>query len=263
MREWFFLAYVFEKESGLKLRVPEQTDVEIENCACTVSVENLTSHQLCRTPVCVKPNNIMITKQHRCQDCNCCCCDCENCERFRAFFGIRTALINMRKVSDWDTSEARMIKEMQLEEEKQEYSNTVRQTMEMLYHRFKLDHPQLPMYLTQMNAQEPLYRKLRILAVKVMEGDVEPESLGSTYKVLKECRKIHDAALRTYNVQQLRMPKKFDDEDEIKNWLRGDNYEKGVKFATEGGSDVVVSDDHNMEDVHNDEITNSDKTIEP
>ena len=126
-------------------------------------------NQLCTTPVCIKPDLNYEGKASKCHYCNNICCNCENCKKFRAFFQIRTALINTGKVNHWDYLDARMERQVHLTSKMVQTDRQMRKIMETLYERAKIDNPQLPTSMDQLKGQA-LRSKLRKIAVRMMEG---------------------------------------------------------------------------------------------
>ena len=165
--EWDRLVRKFYEESGVTLeRMDEYAD---DGYAEILDVNNIGKDQLCITPVCIKPDLKYEGKETKCHYCNGICCNCENCKKYRAFFQIRTALINTGKVNHWDYLDARLQRQIQVTAKLVQNDNQVRRIMMKLYEKAKIDNPELPASMDHLKGQE-LRSKLRKIAVRMMEG---------------------------------------------------------------------------------------------
>jgi len=168
--EWNRLGRKFYEESGMTLEL--MSDYNDDGYAETLNVNNLGKDQLCSTPVCIKPDFKHEGKETKCHYCNGICCNCLNCMKYRAFFKIRTALINTGKINHWDYLNATMEKQVKSTGELIKYDKQITRIMKTLYEKAKLDNPELPSSMDKLPAsQGQLLRcKLQKIAARMMEG---------------------------------------------------------------------------------------------
>jgi len=251
-REWQKFAHVFEMESGTKIVIPDHDFQNVfDDCACTVGEGHLMINQMCVTPICVTPHTILKEKQYRCNYCNGICCDCFNCGQFRAFFGVRTALLNTGKVKNWDQIDVEILKKIHQRKRDASYNRTIEKTMETLYARFRIDHPQLPEHLSQVELTDTLYQKLHQLAIRILGGPIN-QHLCLTRQAQMECDQIHEEAIMMYNEATQRNLTNLGHEEHINEWLK--QIEKKCSIEEEqskGGSDVMATSSHNMNESEN------------
>ena len=168
--EWNKVTRKFYEESGMMLEMPLENDNnEYDEI---LDINNITKDQLCNTPVCIKPNLSCKGKEAKCHYCNGICCNCNNCIKFRAFFQIRTALINTGKIDKWDYFNIKIEKQVQVTGKMIDHDKQVKKIMKTLYEKAKIDDPTLPMSMDQLSdsSEMALRRKLRHIAVRMMEG---------------------------------------------------------------------------------------------
>ena len=168
--EWNRLVRKFYEESGVTLKkMDEYAD---DGYAEILDVNNIGKDQMCTTPVCIKPDLKYEGKETKCHYCNGICCNCENCKKFRAFFQIRTALINTGKVNHWDYLDDRLQRQIQGTAKLVTNDNQLRRIMKKLYEKAKIDNPELPSSMDHLSSSQghELRAKLRKIAVRMMEG---------------------------------------------------------------------------------------------
>jgi len=168
--EWNRIGRKFYEESGMTLEtMSEHND---DGYAEILDVNNLGKDQLCTTPVCIKPDLKHEGKETKCHYCNGICCNCMNCRKYRAFFQIRTALINTGKINRWDYLNAKMEKQVQATGKLVMYDNQMRRIMKTLYEKAKIDNPELPPSMDQLPASQGqlLRSKLQNIAARMLEG---------------------------------------------------------------------------------------------
>jgi len=119
--EWTKISRIFTRESGMPIVTPQ--DIEHTKSAYEISLnlDNLQKEQLCQTPICVIPNYEWDGKDCKCHYCGRVCCNCENCCSYRAFFKIRTALINSAKVNMWDQNTLKIMREIRRHEDQNDH----------------------------------------------------------------------------------------------------------------------------------------------
>jgi len=169
-QEWEKLVRKFYDESGMTLEKPNEYDQE--NYDEVLDMERLSKEQLCRTPVCVTPDLCPKGKETRCQYCNGLCCNCENCTKFRAFFQIRTALINTGKINKWDYMDFKMMKQIQTTGVLIDHNKQIERIMKKLYEKARIDQPELPTSIEQLPYEHghKLRTKLKKVAIRMVEG---------------------------------------------------------------------------------------------
>ena len=168
--EWNRIGRKFYEESGMTLEMmSEHND---DGYAEILDVNNLGKDQLCTTPVCIKPDLKQEGKETKCHYCNGICCNCLNCQKYRAFFQIRTALINTGKIDRWDYLNMKMEKQVQATGELVTYDNQMRRIVKTLYAKAKLDNSELPASMEQLPALQGrlLRSKLHKIAARMLEG---------------------------------------------------------------------------------------------
>ena len=242
--EWDRLVRKFYEESGLTLeKMDEYSDDEY---AEILDVTHLSKNQLCATPVCIKPDLKYEGKETKCHYCNNICCNCENCKKFRAFFRIRTALINTGKVNHWDYLDERLQRQIQVTSKLVQNDSQMRRIMKTLYEKAKIDNPQLPTSMDQLKGQE-LRSKLRKIAVRMMEGPMT--------KLITSDERLNEMADELTNqvVEHFLQQHGIIDQrtTELMKWVTR-NYHKQEKQEeeqekTEGGSGVTVRFDCNTD----------------
>jgi len=258
--EWDRLIRKFYEESGLTLEKPSEDD---DGYAEILDVTHLTKKQLCATPVCIKPDLNYEGKESKCHYCNNICCNCENCKKFRAFFQIRTALINTGKVNHWDYLDARMERQVHLTSKLVQNDRQMRKIMETLYERARIDNPQLPTSMDQLKGQE-LRSKLRKIAVRMMEGPMI-KLITSDEKLNEMADELTNEVVEHFLKQQgIVKPRTT----ELMRWVTR-NYHKTREEEqkdTEGGSGVTVRFDCNTnpeeQELKQDVLTNSESSEE-
>ena len=95
-----------------------------------------------------------------------------NCQKYRAFFQIRTALINTGKVDRWDYINMKMEKQVLATNELVSYDKRMKKIMDKLYEKAKIDNPELPRSMNQLSRGQGkvIRRKLKKIAIRMMEG---------------------------------------------------------------------------------------------
>ena len=168
--EWNKHIRKFYEESGMTLEKEDES--ENEGYAELLDINSLSKEQLCTTPVCVKPDVKQEGKEHKCHYCNGICCNCMNCQKYRAFFQIRTALINTGKVDRWDYINMKMEKQVVATNELVSYDKRMKKIMDKLYEKAKVDNPELPSSMNQLTEVKGLEirKKLKKIAARMMEG---------------------------------------------------------------------------------------------
>ena len=168
--EWGKHVRKFYEESGMTLEVANE-DIDVSH-AEILDVDNLGKEQMCTTPVCIKPDLKYEGKKNKCHYCNGICCNCMNCQKYRAFFQIRTALINTGKIDRWDYLNMKMEKQVLATNELVSYDQRIKKIVKKLYEKAKLDDPELPMSMDQLPLVQgsTLRRKLKKIAARMMEG---------------------------------------------------------------------------------------------
>ena len=168
--EWSKHVRKFYEESGMTLEAPSD-DAGVSPTEI-LDVNNLEKEQMCTTPVCIKPDLRYEGKETKCHYCNGTCCNCLNCQRYRAFFQIRTALINTGKIDRWDYINMKMEKQVLATNELVSYDKRMKKIMKKLYEKAKLDKPELPTTMSQLPPAQgsELRKKLKKIAARMMEG---------------------------------------------------------------------------------------------
>jgi len=168
--EWNRIGRKFYEESGMTLEL--LSDYNDDGYAEILDVNNLGKDQLCTTPVCIKPDLKHEGKETKCHCCNGICCNCLNCMKYRAFFKIRTALINTGKTNHWDYLNAKMEKQVQSTGELIKYDKQMTKIMKTLYEKAKIDNPELPSSMDKLPASQGqlLRSKLQKIAARMLEG---------------------------------------------------------------------------------------------
>ena len=239
--EWDRLVRKFYEESGLTLEKPAEEDDD--GYAEILDITHLSRNQICTTPVCIKPDLKYEGKDSKCHYCNNICCNCENCKKFRAFFRIRTALINTGKVNHWDYLDERMERQIQVTSKMVQNDSQMRKIMETLYERAKIDNPQLPMSMDQLKGQA-LRSKLRKIAVRMMEGPMI-KLITSDEKLNEMADELTNEVVEHFLKQQGIIKQRT---TELMRWVTR-NYHKQKQEEeqekTEGGSGVTVRFDCN------------------
>ena len=95
-----------------------------------------------------------------------------NCQKYRAFFQIRTALINTGKIDRWDYINMKMEKQVLATNELISYDQRMKKIMDKLYEKAKMDNPELPHSMNQLSMGQGslIRRKLKKIAARMMEG---------------------------------------------------------------------------------------------
>jgi len=259
--EWDRLVRKFYEESGVTLeKMDEHAD---DGYAEILDVNNIGKDQLCTTPVCIKPDLKYEGKETKCHYCNGICCNCENCKKFRAFFQIRTALINTGKVNHWDYLDARMLRQIQVTAGLVKNDHQIRRIMTKLYEKAKIDNPELPSSMDHLRGGHQLRGKLRQIAVRMMEGPMmklitSDERLNEmtdelTNEVLEHFLEQH-GIIDTRTTELMKWV--------TKNYHKQEGKEEEEQGKTKGGSGVTVRFDCNTtsveQDTKKDTGTNSD-----
>ena len=237
--EWDRMIRKFYEESGMTLEKPSEED---DGYAEILDITHLNKNQLCTTPACIKPDLHYEGKTSKCHYCNNICCNCENCKKFRAFFQIRTALINTGKVKNWDYLDAKMERQVFLTSKMIQSNTQMRKIMETLYERAKIDNPQLPKSMDQLKGQE-LRSKLRKIAVRMMEGPMI-KLVTSDEKLNEMADELTNEVVEHFLKQQgVIKPKTI----ELMRWVTRNYHKKRgeEEQKTEGGSGVTVKFDCN------------------
>jgi len=168
--EWNKHVRKFYEESGMTLEKEEEN--EDESPEEILDIDSLSKDQICTTPVCIKPDLKPEGKESKCQYCNGLCCNCMNCQKYRAFFQIRTALINTGKIDRWDYINMKMEKQVLATNELVSYDKRMKKIMDKLYEKAKIDNPELPRSMNQLSRGQGkiIRRKLKRIAIRMMEG---------------------------------------------------------------------------------------------
>ena len=241
-KEWQRLARLFYEESGMNLFIPDYAGEGVmENPTYPVlDVDQLDEQQLCCTPVCFNPDLKYEGKESKCQYCMQVCCNCVNCNRYRAFFKIRTTLINTGKIDSWDYYNQQLLKSINLHNKQRKEKKTLENIMKVLYQQARERKPMLPTRLIYVDDDDPLKEKLRNVALRIMNSPVDKiitadERMNRIADNLSE--EIVQHFLETKELQRTRT-------QDILKWLLEQYHEE--EELTKGGSDVVVKFDHNM-----------------
>ena len=267
--EWNKHVRKFYEESGMTLEKEDEN--EEERHEEVLDINHLSKEQLCTTPVCVKPDLKQEGKESKCQYCNGICCNCMNCQKYRAFFQIRTALINTGKVDRWDYINMKMEKQVLATNELVSYDQRMKKIINKLYEKAKIDNPELPCSMNQLSIVQgaPIRRKLKKIAARMMEGpmiklitgderlnEMTDELTNLVVEQFLEQNGIIDHATRDlmrWVSKNYHHPKKTEESKEQK---------KEDEEKTKGGSGVTVRFDCNTGPTSQEEESSSSETEE-
>lgn len=252
LREWQRLARIFYEESGTCILVPHISELEENSYAPTIDISHLAVDQLCRTPVCIRPDVEYEGKEAKCQYCTRVCCNCMNCNRFRGFFKIRTALINTEKVDCWDHYNEELIKSVNQPATQRKDKKTLMEVMKALFQQAKSKQPNLPPSINHLEDDDPLKEKLRNIGLRMLDGPVM-KIITADERINRLADDLNNAVLQHF-LEDKKM--RNDKTEAVIHWLL-EEYHQEEEF-TKGGSDVTVNFDCNM----NEPTTSEEATVD-
>jgi len=217
--EWIRLTELFDREAGILIDKPEGNAVtELVDYINDADLKTMSLDQLCRTPICVKPDATYEHKQQKCQYCNHICCDCYNCTKYRGVFGIRTSLIRTGKVADWHNINLRVERSIGNSQREAETNDQIYRLMEIIHKKLTLDDERLPKKLSLLNPSGKTYKKVRKMVSYIQYGNLQKQKHGDSL-LRRECERIHKMARR----KLLDDPQAFTIRKDIRKELIGDD----------------------------------------
>jgi len=240
-------------ELGIFIDRPESHAVtELVDYINDADLKKMSVDQLCRTPICIKPDTTYDYKQQKCQYCNHICCDCYNCTKYRGTFGIRTSLIRTGKVADWDKINLRVEKSVASCQRESENDEQRYRLMEVIYKKLTLDDSKLPSKLSLLNPSGSTYQKVRRMATHIQYGNLQRKITVEDCDIRKEGERIHKMVVKKI----LNDPHIFNVTTKVKKKLLENFEQDEAEHSSEGGSDVVDQNQHNISQ-HADDIMSS------
>ena len=257
--EWMRLGELFDREAGILIDMPERNAVtELVDYINDADLKTMSVDQLCRTPICIKPDTTYDYKQQKCQYCNHICCDCYNCTKYRGIFGIRTSLIRTGKVADWDKINLRVEKSIGSSQKEVENDEQRYRLMEVIYKKLILDNEKLPRKLSLLNSAGNTYKKIRKMATHIQHGNLQRKMTTEDCEIRRESERIYKLVLN----KLLNDPQAFSIKERVKKKLVDHQDEfVDMKCSSGEGSDVVAQNDHNIDQNESINFTGSEETV--
>jgi len=256
-QEWEKIVRKFYDESGMTLEKPNENDQE--NYDDVLDIEKISKKQLCRTPVCVSPDLYLKGKETRCHYCNGLCCNCENCTKFRAFFQIRTALINTGKINKWDYLDFKMMKQVQTTGVLIDHDKQIKKIMKKLYEKARIDQPDLPASIEQLpyDHGHKLRTKLQKVAIRMLEGPMI-KLVTSDERLNEMADELTSEIVDHFLQEHVELDKKTVN---LMKWVTQNYHQEKRKISneevekTQGGSGVTVRFDCNTKPAAQEEFS--------
>jgi len=256
--EWMRLGELFDREAGILIDRPERNAVaELVDYINDADLKTMSVDQLCRTPICIKPNTTYEFKQQKCQYCNCICCDCYNCTKYREMFGIRTSLTRTGKVADWDKINLRVEKSIGSSQKEAENDEQRYRLMEIIHKKLMMDNEKLPNKYSLLNPAGNTYQKIRKMATHIQYGKIQRKMTIEDCEIRREGERIYKLVLS----KLLNDPQIFSIKERIRKKIVDEQEFDDIECSSGEGSDVMTTLSHNIEQHESVIYSSSEETV--